>query len=372
MSAGIGDTETHQRILEQYDRDARLYRDFTGKVASLLEDLLAENELRVHTLTSRVKARESLAGKLAKGEGKYTALSDVTDIAGIRITTYLESDVEKVARLVVREFVLDSENSDDKGTLLDPDRFGYLSRHHVVSLNPQRCVLPEYRRFPSLKAEIQTRSILQHAWAEIEHDLGYKSKQEVPRPVRRRFSRLAGLLELADQEFNAIQDDVIWYETEVPRRIQQEPQSVTIDLASLRAFVEGSDLVARLDKAIAEATGKQYNARPVIRDNDVERLQYSWVGTIAQLESALEQHAGEMVNFAREYERRIRSRSDVYYAGYCFFYLGIILVLRVGDVAKVETYLRDTAYVAKWEAREKKAQDLATELLMLYATIRKH
>ena len=115
-----------------------------------------------------------------------------------------------------------------------------------------------------------------------------------------------------------------------------------------------------------------YNARPVIRDNDVERLQYSWVGTIAQLESALEQHAGEMVNFAREYERRIRSRSDVYYAGYCFFYLGIILVLRVGDVAKVETYLRDTAYVAKWEAREKKAQDLATELLMLYATIRKH
>ena len=48
------------------------------------------------------------------------------------------------------------------------------------------------------------------------------------------------------------------------------------------------------------------------------------------------------------------------------------MVLRVGDVAKVETYLRDTAYVAKWEAREKKAQDLATELLMLYATIRKH
>ena len=48
--------------------------------------------------------------------------------------------------------------------------------------------------------EIQIRTVMQHAWAEIEHDLGYKSKEDIPDKYRRQFSILAGLIELADDK----------------------------------------------------------------------------------------------------------------------------------------------------------------------------
>jgi len=68
-------------------------------------------------------------------------------------------------------------------------------------------VLPEYKRFSGLVAEIQVRTILQHAWAEIEHDIQYKAISALPTRVRRRFASLAGLIEIADREFQAIDDE---------------------------------------------------------------------------------------------------------------------------------------------------------------------
>src|SRR5262249_19774054 len=61
--------------------------------------------------------------------------------------------------------------------------------------------------YRDLVAEIQVRTVLQHAWAEIQHDIQYKSVTTIPVAIRRRFMALAGLLEIADREFQAIQDD---------------------------------------------------------------------------------------------------------------------------------------------------------------------
>jgi ppGpp synthetase/RelA/SpoT-type nucleotidyltranferase len=72
---------------------------------------------------------------------------------------------------------------------------------------------------------------LQHAWAEIEHDLGYKTALGVPRNVRRQFSRLAGLLEIADTEFASIRDRLSSYERDLPGLIEQSPDEVLLDKA---------------------------------------------------------------------------------------------------------------------------------------------
>ena len=90
---------------------------------------------------------------------------------------------------------------------MQQERFGYQSEHFLVKLDNKRTSLPEYEPHSGLVAEIQVRTILQHAWAEIEHDIQYKSTVTIPNTIRRRFMALAGLLEIADREFQAIQDE---------------------------------------------------------------------------------------------------------------------------------------------------------------------
>jgi len=185
---------------EEYDKTARLAQGFILPLEGLIQVLLEGEGIRVHGVTSRIKSKTSVIRKLQRSSGERD-IDSLTDMIGIRVVTYFPDEVDAVATVVEREFLVDSENSVDKRAALDPDRFGYLSLHYVLRLNRSRSALPEYSSYGNIRFELQIRSILQHAWAEIEHDLGYKSEFAVPRTVRRRFSRLAGLLEVADAEF---------------------------------------------------------------------------------------------------------------------------------------------------------------------------
>ena len=87
-------------------------------------------------------------------------------------------------------------------------RFGYASRHLLVSLDPAREGQPAYEPLRGRQAQVQIRTVLQHAWAEFEHDIRYKGTipdEHVP-DFDRRFTLAAGLLELADREFSTIRD----------------------------------------------------------------------------------------------------------------------------------------------------------------------
>jgi ppGpp synthetase/RelA/SpoT-type nucleotidyltranferase len=173
----------------------------------LIETLLEDSGIQVHGVSSRMKSRDSVLQKIARSS-ESRSVDSLTDLLGIRVVTYFPDEVDSVARLVEREFAVDKGHSVDKRKLLDPDRFGYLSLHYILALGDERLKLAEYRHYRGLRFELQIRSILQHAWAEIEHDLGYKSKAAVPPSARRRFSRLAGLLELADAEFLGIREQL--------------------------------------------------------------------------------------------------------------------------------------------------------------------
>lgn len=195
-------------IIEKYEAQYSFYQAFTEKMKSLVEVILHKQNISIHSIVSRTKTKDSLQNKVMNAGEKYDRLEKITDLAGIRIITYYEDQIDQVANFIRQEFCVDEENSVDKRKMLAPDRFGYLSLHLIVKLPLERAQLPEYKQFKECKVEIQIRSILQHAWAEIEHDLEYKNQANVTDETRRHFSRLAGLLEFADLEFEKIRDQI--------------------------------------------------------------------------------------------------------------------------------------------------------------------
>ena len=195
-------------LLEQYDKVSSTYQMFALEVEHQVKCLMQVSKIECNAVTSRLKSRNSVAEKILRKQGKYTKISDITDIAGVRIITYYSADVDKVANIIEKEFDIDCMNSIDKRKSLEPDRFGYCSVHYVVKMSSARLSLREFKQYNGMKCEIQIRSLLQHAWAEIEHDIGYKNEITIPMSMRRNFSRIAGLLEIADKEFDQIREKI--------------------------------------------------------------------------------------------------------------------------------------------------------------------
>ncbi len=245
----------NEQILSTFDAEVHVYESLEKRTYELLSTLLDDAGVEYHSLTSRCKERKSLEGKISREGKNYCELSDLTDVVGFRITTYFAGDVDNVAELIEKELVLDEDNSIDKRKAAEPDRFGYMSLHLIASHKDERTCLPEYKCCAGKRFEIQIRTILQHAWAEIEHDIGYKSESDVPKAVRRRFSRLAGLLELADDEFQIIREQLSEYKDGLPEKIKTEPQDILLDAESLTEFVKTDQLVKEFNKVFVPSIG---------------------------------------------------------------------------------------------------------------------
>lgn len=314
----------HNHILENFDNDIDLYKSLSVAVESLISILIESENIISHSITSRVKDRNSLSKKIDK-KGSYNSIQEITDIVGLRIITNYSDEVDKIAEVIEKEFSIDTENSIDKRASLDSDRFGYLSLHYIVKLNPERCKLVEYKRFNGIKFEIQIRSILQHTWAEIEHDIGYKAKFEVPKPIRRKFSMLAGLLELADEQFVQIRDDLINYEKTVQNNIDSTPEDIGIDAISIYEYVNTSSIVKEIDEKIIKLTS--FDIKPINKDyfyRNVKFLQYFNINSIAQLENELITNEKLILKRAKD----VDGDNDCVSSGISIFYLIQVLAAK--------------------------------------------
>lgn len=223
-------------ILTEYSQLRPSLLVMEDMVFSKINSLITENNLFVMEISHRTKTIASLKGKLEKKFGKYLSLNDVTDLCGFRIICYFADTVDQIASLLKDNFEIDYENSIDKRAILQATEFGYISVHYICSLREDDC--KDHPEFKNIRFEVQIRSVLQHAWAEIEHDLGYKSDFGVPRPIRREFSRVASLLEVADNQFVELRKNTIKYENDVKKKIQDNTaDDILIDRVSLREYV---------------------------------------------------------------------------------------------------------------------------------------
>lgn len=353
-------------VLVQYEKQHKKYARFAKEIEHQLQCILEEEGVICNAITSRVKEKDSLAKKIDIKLDKYNCLSEVTDIAGVRVITYYDSDVERVAKIVEREFCVDAENSINKRDALAPDKFGYCSVHYVVSMNEDRLKLPENKGYAGIKCEIQIRTVLQHAWAEIEHDLGYKSEIAIPKDIRRSFSRLAGLLEVADKEFQEIRDFLTAYQKRVEAEMEgsgSEPPDSELDAVVLEAMINTNLKLQELNRWIGEIAGMEINAQEPQEKyvTTLKELKYLGIHTTAQLDQCVERSTSLAVYIA---DKLLRDRYKIEPEGTTLlktigvFYLCYAeLLLNKWDKERILQYLEDNA-IGKLDTSDAFAQHL--------------
>lgn len=298
------------KILADFDSQYTVFNKFKEKCRQLLTDLFDENSVLIHQITGRTKDRTSLSRKIDKKDEKYNALSEITDIVGLRVITYLESDVDKIANVIEKEFKVDRANSTDKRRL-KADQFGYRSLHFVLELNDERVKNTEYKSFKGLKVEVQIRSILQHAWAEIEHDLGYKGEGSIPEEFKRGFNRLAALLETADVEFDRLKSGLDQYKINVNAIIATEPETLDINQTTLMSLASNNEILLNATRIIShnvKAAVDPVNADFATIARRLKTILH--LGSIKVLQDEIEKHEHTFLHFANLLSKNTTTKRD--------------------------------------------------------------
>lgn len=195
--------------MSEYRSKRPIYESFCSVVAQVIVASFEQADVRYHSVDPRAKEIESFERKAKKtndaGEPKYqNPMVEITDLAGLRVIVFTIDDIAIVTEFIDKSFEI-IEKRDVGEERVEKGQFGYQSIHYLVRLTEERLVLPDFAAYRDYVCEIQVRTVLQHAWAEMEHDIQYKGSRNIPKTVRRKFLSLAGLLEIADREFTSIQ-----------------------------------------------------------------------------------------------------------------------------------------------------------------------
>ena len=216
-------------IAKWYIQKKPVYESLLEAVTGIIKSLLKrESTVRYYLVQSRVKEYDKFEAKLSKGvkDKKYAQPENMTDFAALRVICYLRQDKEIVAGLLHDNFnvIKREDNSLDRGV----DEIGYNAIHLDAMLKEDRANLPEHQRYKHLKFEIQITTILQHTYAEIEHDLLYKPSNVLPFEIQHSINNTSKELESLDEKFERIMEDVDNYRKEL---------DVPIDSPSLRKYL---------------------------------------------------------------------------------------------------------------------------------------
>lgn len=304
--------------IDSYRRRRSEYEEFTRRLHALLRDLLKEDGIDVVQIDARAKEVDSFAEKVRRKQDQYDdPLLDVTDLVGLRVITYYVEDVARVGKIVEREFEVDSANSVDKGHLLGPDQFGYMSVHYVAKLDERRAGLPEWNPFQGMAFEVQIRTALQHAWAAVDHKLRYKTLEDVPDDLKRNLYRLSALFELADEQFAALRDASNRLRKQYKDQVTTGDLGIPVNADSIEAYLRGTSKfdaictrAANAGWGLLRAEAEDDNRREWARSTLLAALQAVKIETIEEFDRLLSNTISENPGFLEEFVKLVRVMPD--------------------------------------------------------------
>ncbi len=189
-------TETIRNFLSNLED----YSQLCAEIAYILRKRLTESNIEVSSVTNRAKALNSFLEKIVR-KNYADPFQEITDFAGVRVVYLYKSNFKKIEEIINKEFsVMEKvDKLNEKGT----DRFGYGAVHYIVTLGKNSSGA-RYDDLKNLKCEIQVKTVLQDAWAIIDHHLVYKRESDIPSTLQRKLNSLAGLFETADDQYDSI------------------------------------------------------------------------------------------------------------------------------------------------------------------------
>ena len=187
-------------LLDQYSSERASFEAAANEAAVFVREVLEPLALPIHVVLARAKTISSLRGKLRRKQYPNPRKA-TTDLIGLRVITYFAADIDPVAEQLRRHLDISKRKCRDARKELEQDQFGYRSVHLIARLRLGQANGVAVSHLRRRWFEIQVRSILDHAWSEIEHEVVYKAGIEFPFDVLRRFRAVAGSLEVLEHAF---------------------------------------------------------------------------------------------------------------------------------------------------------------------------
>ncbi len=260
------DSATNKQYVDAFVSLRKTYVVFSEILENLLKQ--AVRDLDIDAMVKvRVKDIPGFAEKIQR-KGYTDPMRQMTDLCGGRIIVERADAIPRVNAWIREHFLIDEQNSEDKLQKLKDAEFGYRSVHFVVSLNKNADLsfckkikeVPDFLydtyaeagsglAVPKYKAEIQVRTLLQHAWASVAHDNLYKSQFKTLKcKWKRDASRISALLENADDCFAAMLREIDAYKHHYGAYLSREEMQQEIDrLNFVREYDnDNHDLVRRI------------------------------------------------------------------------------------------------------------------------------
>lgn len=185
-----------EEVRKTWIKERPTYESFVRRVVEILRGEFRDPATQIY---GRAKEIDSLLKKLIRKPDK--TYESLTDRAGIRVIVKYSDGLERVGSFIERRF--NHHKKDDKRMALRLDQVGYQGIHYDIKLNDDEASGTE---FDGVWGEIQVRTLAQHLWSDMSHELGYKPELNVPDEMQRRLFRLSALVELADDEFLRLRD----------------------------------------------------------------------------------------------------------------------------------------------------------------------
>lgn len=219
--------------VEKYRPKRSEYEELAERVEDILFEIMDIEKINYALTDSRAKSIISFETKIKNLDKKKI----LYDLAGIRVVGYVKSDVTKIVKIIHDNFLVDESLSRDKASELKPDQFGYRAMHLICTLPKQRTILPEYKKFKDMFFEIQVKTILEHTWAQIEHDRNYKYKA-LPKDIQHDFYIAAGILESADNQFESLNKRIEKYDKSIKKKTREgKLEEIELNPATFKRYM---------------------------------------------------------------------------------------------------------------------------------------